>query len=256
MRIPAEPAPPLADADDAIRLLHSKYGNIRFLKAGGTIEARFPAERRRKRVSFVMMLERPDKLRIRAYRTLVPLLFELVYNGKRCWLYIPNKRTAYLSEDCDVFYFDNGDIALSANMLIAAVVVVSDFDALLSTASELHQEGEFAVLTFMAPPGMRRELWIDRVTGLINRQIIFNRNGEKEVIVEYREQDATGNAVVPRHLELILPQADTSISLNIDEIKIDAQIPPGAFEFSPPLGTSILQAEKDVGVFSQLVDEE
>jgi len=254
--IPEEPIPPLAGTEDAIRLLRNNYGNIESLKAGGTIETRFPAEDHRKRASFVLMLKRPDKLRIRTYRTLVPLLLELVYDGQRCWLYVPNRHTAYLSDDCDVFYFDNGNIALPANVLIAAVVVVSDFDALLSIPGELNQEGDSVLLTFTEQSGTRRELWIDPKTGFVSRQIIFNNNGEKEVVVEYREQDSTGNAVVPRHIEIILPQADTSISLIMDDIKVDAQIPPGAFEFSPPRGTSILQVEKDIDAFSELIGEE
>jgi len=244
---------PLAGADDAIDLLRSNYGNIESLKAGGAIETRMSAEDHRRRASFVLMLKRPDKLRMRTYRTLTPLLLELVLDGHRCWLYVPSRNTAYLSQDCNTLYFDAGNISLPAHALIAAIVVVSDFNALLSLPAELHQEEDSTVLTFTEQSGMCRELWIDPITGFVIRQTISKKNGQKELIVEYQEQELTGNAVVSRRIELLLPQTNTMISLVLDDIKTDVQIPPEAFTFSPPRETAILHVEKNLDEFSELI---
>jgi outer membrane lipoprotein-sorting protein len=256
IRAPEEPVPPLVSTEDALKLLRRNYGSIDFLKAGGTIETKFSAEDRRRKASFVLMLKRPDKLRIRTYRPLVPLLLELVYDGQRCWLYAPSRHTAYMSRDCNVFYFDDGALTLPANVLIAAVVVVSDFDALYSMPAELNHKDEYRVLTLTGGTEPHRELWIDPKTGVVDRQMVFNRKGEKEVVVEYSEKESTGNAIVPRRIEITLPQAETSITLILNDIKTDVRMPPAAFEFLPPRGTSILQVERNIDAFSALIGEE
>jgi outer membrane lipoprotein-sorting protein len=252
-RPPEKSVPPLTNAQDAIRLLRDRYGNIDSLKASGKIETVFPAEHYRRRASFALMLERPDKLRIRTYRTLlVPMLFELVYNGGQCWLFVPGSKTAYLSEECSMFYVNDRDIALPADIVVDSIIVVSDFEALHSLPVRLRWEDDFAILIFLSKSGTEREIWIDSKTGIVDRQLFLDINEGPELIIEYGKMQSANNAIVPADIEIFLPKANASVSLFVDDFKLNTNIPFEAFEFSPPAGTTILRSEEDIQELSEI----
>lgn len=255
-RLPERPVPLLTSAGDAIQLLRENYGNMRSLKASGTIITKFPPEHRRKKASFMLALERPDKLRMRTYRPPVPFSIEIISDGQRCWLFVPNDRTAYLSEGCDALYINGSNLAIPSHAIVDAIVIVSDVDALVSAPAHIYRNDEFVVLAFTDKSRVKRELWINPTTGFVERQLIFDIGGEPNLHIKYGEHGDEGNTIVPRIVEITFPREDVSISLRMEELKLNTEIPAEAFEFTPPPETTILQLEKGTRSFSGKIYEE
>ena len=234
--------PPLETVEDAKGLLLEDYGRIDFVKVGGTIEIRLHDEGYRRQASFVLMLQRPDRLRMRAYRALTPTLFELVVDGQTCWLHTPSERTAYLSEDCGPLLGTGNGVAFSAAALVAALVVVPDFEALRTAAASLLREDGFVGLVVEEDAGARKEIWIDPMTGLAARQLLVGPDEEVEVDIAYIEHavDVDMDAVIPTETHIDFPRLRASMLIRIDDFRADPDMPADAFDFSPPQNTRIL----------------
>jgi outer membrane lipoprotein-sorting protein len=192
---------------------------------------------------------------MRTYRPLLPPLLEIVYDGRQCWLFVPNRKTAYSSTDCDVFRLNDSRIALPARTAIAALVVVPDFSALSSMPMQLVRENEFVILVVIEPSESRREFWINPTTGFVERQVIFDDKGEADLVVNYREQEAIEGAVVPLAVEMLLPKTGASVFLFVDDFRLNTPVPPEAFTFSPPEETTIIQMPENTGNYSFLPEE-
>ena len=238
---PDVPSPPITTADDAKRVLLGNYGNTDSLKAGGTIEVELNDGERR-RASFLLMLQRPDRVRMRAYRPLTPTLFEIVSNGRRCWLHSPSEKIAYLSEGCRPFLVTDNGVAVSAEAIVAALVVVADFDGLASTDGLLYREGDLVRLVLEEETGARKEIWIDPIDGLVTRQMLVAPAGVLEADITYARQSSDGNAVVPVETRIDFPGLQVSMLLRIDEFRVHPELPADAFDFSPPRNTRVLDS--------------
>jgi outer membrane lipoprotein-sorting protein len=229
--------------EDAKSLLFRNYGKANSVKAGGHLQIKLFEEERWKPASFALMLQRPDRVRVRAYRPLAPTMFELVSDGQTCWLFVPPEKTAYLSEDCEAIHGGNENIAVSASAIVAAIVVVSDFDTLFSLPAHLYSEADLLRLVFMEETGAYEEIWINPRTGLATRQLLVGADGMLEADIAYKKHVSDGKASVPAEIEISLPRLRALMLLRIDDFQIDAKIPADAFDFSPPINTKILDTE-------------
>ena len=241
VRQPEMPPPALVTPEDAVALLLRQYGSVKSFKASGKIEARLPGEKRRRSASLVLMLERPDKLRMRVYRPLAPPVFELVSDGEQRWLFIPSTKTAYYSEGCEPLYMGDNHVPFSAETIIAAVAVLADPAAFTAMPAVIREEEGLARLTLAEKTGAKREIWIDATTGLAARQLLFDADGGIEADITYEKHAVEGDVPVPVAIEVAFPQASSSVFLRIDSFRLNPEIPAGAFEFSPPGNTKIVR---------------
>jgi outer membrane lipoprotein-sorting protein len=239
---PEIPAPPLETAEDAKQLLFGNYGSTDSLKAGGKIDIEFNDGEQRRQASFVVMLQRPDRVRMRAYRALTPTLFEIISNGQRCWLHSPSEKIAYVSEGCRPFLGTDNGVAFSAEAIVTALVVVADFDSLTSSAGLLYREGDLVRLVVKEETGTRKEIWIDPIAGLVTRQALVAPDGTLEADIAYRRQAFDGSAVVPVETQIDFPRLQVSMLLRIDDFRVHSELSADAFEFSPPRNTRILDS--------------
>jgi outer membrane lipoprotein-sorting protein len=241
VRAPQRPTPKLTTVEDAKGLLVRNYGNADSVKASGEIETRLSNEEHWRRASFALMLERPDKLRVRAYRPLMPALFELVYDGQTCWLFVPSEKAAYRSEKCEAFRVGDSHMAVSADALIEALFVVADFDAFLTLPAFLYREGDSVRLVIIGKAGAYKEIWIDSMTGLATRQLLVDSGGTLEAEINYKEHALDENNIIPVEIEIGLLPIHASIVLRIQDFQLDPEFPDGAFDFSPPRNTKVFE---------------
>jgi hypothetical protein len=229
----------MATAEDAKNLLIESYGDLNSLKAGGRIGVRYSDEERWRPASFVLMLERPGKVRLRAYRRLGPRLFELVSDGQTCSVFVPSDKTVYHGKRCEVPY-DGGGIAICADTLVAALVVVADLDELLSRPALLRRDGELARLVLMEGAEVLSEIWIDPATGLAARQLLVGAGGSTVAEIIYKKHASREEATVPVEIEIHVPDMRASLLLRLDSLRVNPKLPADAFDFSPPANTTIV----------------
>lgn len=236
---PPQIAPPtrMETLEDATKALERNYASAYRIKASGEIRVRPTEQDNWRPADFLLVLERPDKVRMRGYRPLVSNLFEFISNGIECWLHIPSERTAYLS-DCGALHSGREDLAVSAEAIVSAVLVVSDFDTLESRQARFQREGDIVRIVF-EETASRREIWVDPASGLATRQFITNEDDTLEADILYKEHADFDGAALPVEVEVELPRIGSSMSLSIREVELLPKITPGTFEFSPPQNTSV-----------------
>jgi hypothetical protein len=180
------------------------------------------------------MARRPDEVRVRAYRLLAPTLFEFVSRGDQCWLYLPAEQTAYLDDSCGIIENKRERFAISSKMIIASLLVVPDFPKFLSLPASISQESDIVHLSLIEKGGLRREIWIDRVTRLVSRQTFSAPDGIVEADIRYSEHVARDGSVIPVQAEVLLPRAQAAMRLQLNEVELNPMLPSNAFVFSPP----------------------
>jgi outer membrane lipoprotein-sorting protein len=237
---PEAPPPMLQSAADAFDLLLRNHSGTNSMKASGKIEMKLPGETHRRQASIIIMLQRPDKLRMRAYRPLSPTLFELVSNGDECWLFVPSRNAAYLSEGCKPFRVSNGDTAISTELFFAALFVLVDPEILSSQQASITTGEDLIGLKLTEETGGRREIWIDPATGLAARQMLMNPDGSIRADLKYLDYAKEEAMTVPVRVEAVMPQMEAEVTLRINQFDIHAEIPDGAFIFLPPEGNDII----------------
>jgi outer membrane lipoprotein-sorting protein len=243
---PSEGPSPIRSAKHAANILHKKYDGLISLRASGRITVKGPDESRGRQASMALLFQRPDKVRMRAYRTFAPLLFEFVSDGDKCWLYTPSDKTAYLNEGCAPLPAGSNGANISAEVLLAAFQVLRPFDAMPYFSSKLFPEKDSVRLEVrqdgMAWRRLRVKIWIDPRSGLALRQVIMGPGGSIQADIRYLDHGSQGGITVPVEVDIILPQVETTISIRMTKIKVNLAPPESAFDFTPPAGVRILQA--------------
>ena len=237
---PEVPVSEVETIDDAVGLLRKNYEGIDSIKADGEIAMQFPDEEGLRKAFFVLLLERPDKLRMRAYRRPLPTVFELVSDGQECWIYVPSRKAAYLNKGCRAFLVGENKVAVSTKTITTAILVVPDFGVLSSSPMALEKENNLIKLRVFDKARGRREIWINADTGFAERQLIVGDNEALETEIVYKEHAIDGDSVVPVEIDIVLPQAQARISLSVKNLRSSSQIPAKAFKFTPPAGTDTI----------------
>jgi outer membrane lipoprotein-sorting protein len=243
---PSEDPSPIRSGKHAANILHNKYDGLISLRASGKITVKGPGEDRGRQASMALLFQRPNKVRMRAYRTFAPLLFEFISDGNRCWLYTPSEKTAYLNEGCGPLPAGSNGANISAEILLAAFHVLSPFDAMPNFSPKIFSEKDSVrleirdnVMVWRKP---RVKIWIDPVTGQAMRQVIMGPDGSIQADIRYLDHGSQGGVTLPVEVDIILPQVETTISIRMTKIKVNLAPPESAFDFAPPAGISILQA--------------
>ncbi len=246
MTHPAEVSPSaFVSAEDAVKRLLRNYGDTTSLKVSGRIETALPGEKRRRRASMAVMIQKPDSVRMRAYRPLAPPLFEFISDGNVCRLYVPSRRAVYLSEDCRSLRATGNYVAISAEAVVAALCVLVDPEAVSSPAASVHPEGNLFRIDLAEETGAKKRIWIDSATGLATRQLLIDAGGRVQADIRYLEHAFEGDAAVPVAIEIVAPGMGSAVVLRISRFEINARPPDGAFDFLPPEGTDIFYGDAD-----------
>lgn len=233
-------APTLQTREEINQLLFRDYGGLHSMKATGEIEFRQAGEETWRRASIILLAEKPNKLRARAYRLLTPTLFEFVSDNRDCWLYVPSERTVYYDDACGTFQKKSDHLVLSAEMIDAALFVITDFESFRQSSAAISESDDILKLSLVNEAGRYREIRINKSTGLVSKQLFLGPGGLTEAEIQYLDQAAYGEVVVPVEVEVTLPQAQAAMRLHLTEVDLRPNIKPDVFQFTPPPNVQIV----------------
>jgi outer membrane lipoprotein-sorting protein len=240
---PPEAPPPVLTRENISALLFKNYGGLNSIRASGTIEFRELGEDAWRGASIVLLAQRPDQVRVRAYRLLAPTLFEFISDGRDCWLFLPSERTVYFDDSCGIIENRADHLVISAETIVAALLVISDYDAVAVSPSFLSQENGIARLSLSTDGVADREIWMDPASGLVTKQLFLAPNGSIEAEIDYLEHTALDASAAPVEVEVFLPQAKAAMRLHLDQVKLAPEFPSTAFLFSPPGNARIINLD-------------
>ncbi len=236
------PAPPTAmqTREDVNAVLLREYGGFNSLKASGEIQFWQAGDPNWRSASIALMISRPDKLRARAYRLLSPTLFDFVSDGDNCHLYLPSEQTVYLDRNCGIIEEGEEHFVLSSRIVLASVLVVSDFGSFESAPASITSQGKMVRVSVNEGGKPERELIINPATGLVMQQIFYSPDGAIEADIRYQRNMTVGQSVVPSQVEVSIPQLQAKVRLQLSDAKLNPAIPANAFLFSQPPNARVI----------------
>lgn len=136
------------------------------------------------------------------------------------------------------------------------------FEAPLPDAPHLLEENEFGGLRYYAvseiiatpPPAgladsggmaLHRKWWFERSRLDLVRVQHFEAGGKLVADIHYADWGREGPAPFPARIELVRPQEDYRLQLNIKELTLNQPLPPDAFELEKPEGVEVVELKDE-----------
>lgn len=199
-----------------------------------------------------LLLEKPDKIRLKGYRSLLPTFFLLVSNGNSYWLSIPSKKRVYLGqvdEDVKSEALSQEEMYLTPSHIIEALfldeIELNDsrkafLDILpkmyIMNIIEISREGDIF---------SKKKIWMDRKDFTIYQHQFFNPEGMLLSEVSFRDYRDVSGTKMPSLVYIKRPWERIDIRLLFNNITLNAVIDQEAFRFSPPKEQKIINVSNN-----------
>jgi outer membrane lipoprotein-sorting protein len=206
-----------------------------------------------------ILLERPDRIRLSVQNPLTrTAILELASVGDEFWIWYPRENRFYTGRN-STRSFDlegaGGNLAFNARP-------IHIYDAILPQAIDFKEPGlriamredqdaqaKYYVLSLFreaAAPRLTplREIWVERSTMTITRQVVYDANGTVASRIDYRQM-SSDPVPLPLSMRIERPADGYSIDLEIRVWKLNPQLEDNAFHLTPPPGAQqIILKEK------------
>lgn len=201
-----------------------------------------------------LLIERPHKIRLTGYRSLMPTMFLMVADAENYWVYIPSKKRAYQGLTAE-----NGALTSKAEEVSIKDIKPHEILAalMLDDKIKLSQGEKKAYLDilpnmyiinivdtkgdgFLSPV---RRVWIEREELKIVSHQIFDSQGRLRSEVYFRNHRLVGDANFPWLVVIKRPWEGMSIRLMFKKIKINQPLNPNAFRFHPPADVEVIRLD-------------
>ena len=186
----------------------------------------------------ILALARPDRLRMKASKAMLPTLFDLLCDGGDVALFIPREKTVYRRSAGDKTMTSGlPDIGALADVFWGGrekgkPIHFLEVDGPRYVVCSIAHNGEHGVLL--------RKVFFDRVNLNPVRYRYFNAEGN--CVRDIRCSDFLtaegGEYLIPRRITISAPEHGKIISLRLKDIKINSLLNPGLFTLDIPDGVT------------------
>ena len=213
-------------AQSLLGTIEENSSRINTLK--GRANLKVVSTRENLRARCLVFIQKPDQLRLEVLNPLNMPLFLFLNNGQE-WVYYSFPENRYQrdkSEDNtsllglkvkDIISFASGGIPLPYN----------------GEKGECTSDGDYTLLTLSSDEGKER-LWIDAGESRIVKGELCDLFGAVKLRVDFREFQQAGDILLPRRIEIYLPENSTWITLTYEEVQVNPELEGDLFDFTPP----------------------
>jgi len=194
--------------------------------------------------SGVLAMAKPEKLRMRGSRAMLPTLFDLLYDGNQLTLFVPRDKTVYRA-------------TRDAGRVRRGLTGVSFFtDIFLGDGEErgsLHfletSTSRYTVYSVAPLKGNARLL----------KKVYFERENLSPVRYQYFDEEgalacdlrcsdffvpAGGGEAIPREITVEAPPGESKIVLTLTDVRLNSHLNPELFTFTMPADTRVRPLEE------------
>jgi outer membrane lipoprotein-sorting protein len=193
-----------------------------------------------------IVFRKPDSLRmIGLYPVVRSKAFDMASTGSGFRLYIPSKNLFITGPNGLVKPSPNKLENLRPQHFIDALMVKpADTAADKVMLENLTDEDQaFYILNVVHPDGNQlhliRTIWFNRLNLHLERQIIFDANGNILTDARYTEWKPYDNVPFPKHIEIDRPQDEYAVVLDIVKMDINKGVTDDKFVLEQPQGTTL-----------------
>lgn len=241
-----------ATLPELITMINERSQKINTLIASIDIDFRPLSERNFRSCKGRLLVEKPDQIRLKGYRSLLPTFFLLVSNGSNYWLSIPSKKRVYegqVEEKIISEKLSQEDIYFTPSHIIDALFLDEiKLDVSQKAFLDILPDMYIINIVKIADDGVllsRKRIWIDRKDFTIYKHELFDSDGKIISEVSFREFKEFSGILFPRLIFIRRPWERIDTRLLFNNITFNTSIDSGAFTFSPPKEQEVINLSKD-----------
>jgi len=202
-----------------------------------------------------MLLMKPNKIRLKGYKPLLPTFFLLVSDGESYWFAIPSRKKVYTGRadiPSPLKVLSSGTGTEEMVRLKPKAII----DALLLDKIQLG-ENKYAFLDILPnfyiinvvkkdSDGLHseRRIWIERKELTIEHHQLFDERGRLVSEVYFRNYRDFGAILFPKLVFIKRPFERVNLRLTFGNIKVNEEISPDAFNYQVPPDMEIVKEER------------
>ncbi len=230
---------PRADADDFFAMLQHNLNSIESLKATASV-VYFASEDEAESLKVIMAYCRPDKLRLKGYKSYTPTLFDFLLKGETWLLYVPEEKRA-LEGDLD-------ELRKLGGPWHAMAAVTAGLLGWLFDVSPPRIEGfvkgakEWEMVISPVPEGSRgylTSLYFAPGDIRIKKQVFTDPDGVVFAEVAFRDYGSHQGVWFPREWEMILTPTQERLQVSIGKLDMGAELDEQVFEILLPRAVEV-----------------
>lgn len=228
-------------AETLIAKLEARSKAIRSFRA--LAEMRYVGEREKLAITEVVVVERPDRLRIEMMSAFGVAL-QIATDGEHLRAYHRGDR---------IFYHGRATMENLARFTRLELAVHDIADLLIGIPPVRERAGQPS-LAFEPPQGLWRvsskladggtqTLWFEPEGLLAVRATEVDREGNTKYVATYADYTTVSDVDVPARVRFELPGQGAQIELRYSDPSLNAKLEPGLFSFDPPAGSKIVDLD-------------
>jgi len=236
-----------ASLQELIIMLNERAKMIDTLKASLDIDFRPVSVKNFRSCKGRLWLDKPDKIRLKGYRSLLPTFFLLVSDGISYWLSIPSKKRVYLgqvNEEAESETLSQEEMYLTPSHIIESlfldeIELNNSRKAFLDILPKMYIMNIIEIDT-KGDIFSKKKIWIDRKDFTIYQHQFFDQEGRLISEVSFRNYKEVSGTKLPGLIYIERPWEGINIRLLFGNITLNAAIDQEAFRFTPPKEQEII----------------
>ena len=229
-----------ATLDELIELIQRRENRIKTIKASFKMGFSDLTKKGSQHCLGVLIVEKPDRIRIKGYLQMGPTLFEIVSDGKCLWVYIPKEGKAYYTHDITgrTLKSDFNLQNLSNTFFISEMISRADITKSLG-------KGEREYIIYLnKEKRLLERIWIERSEFLVTKIERFANDNSLALGVYFEEYQKIDDIAFPKEVKIDNPKERTMLTLLIQRVRLNETITPEVFQFKMPQGTEFVDLDR------------
>lgn len=242
--VPPQPVYQNASLDQLLKRLSISSSTIANIKADFSASMTDLKTGATQSCNGMLAMAKPDKLRMRGSKAMLPTIFDLMADEKRLTLYVPREKTVYRSERGP----ENGRRGL-AGMAFVTDIFFGDGGERGSARFLESSASQYTVYSVSVGEGtahLLRKVQFDRENLLPVRYQYFGGDGALACDAACSDFSipTRGGRAVPGRIAFESPPGKNRIVLTLSNVRFDGPLNPDLFTFDMPAGVRIRPIEE------------
>jgi len=188
----------------------------------------------------VVRFQKPGRLRVIGSK-LARTAFDMLSDGEDYWFYLPNEKVVYTGK-CDTARKRDSSVYFSPDDIAALIEYDKLFDgrsAYMETLPAfwlvhvLDRNGD-AVVPYS-------KLKVSRIDNTVTELTMFKPDSSIKAQASFRNYAEKDGQSIPEAMQILWPETDTTLDLNLNNIIINEPLKPEIFQFKKPRKADIIK---------------
>lgn len=243
-----------ASLDQLLELINRNQELIHSLTASLQVGLNFGIPGKYDSCNGQLLIERPHKIRLTGYRSLMPTFFLMVADTDNYWVYIPSKKKVYqgLTAKNNMPPYKDEEVSIKdikPHEILAALMLD---DKISPSQSErkayLDILPNIYIINIVETKGDNllypvRRIWVEREKLTVVRHELFDSQGRLRSEVYFSNHRPAGETTFPGLVLIKRPWEGMSIRLVFNKIKLNQPLNPEAFRFQPSEDIEVINVD-------------